>query len=1779
MARELETKGGWTVTKIARVLAVMFIVSLFGTNAAMAQGYPTPRAAGSPADSCTVCPAPLPTYPYSAPIKAFKGRFMDSHRTKDYQQPERTYRARKFQHEPSTQRVYAMYGSTVAAWSETSFFTKLGGPLSGPPATRLNSDGTVAEASERYVAPDSTFYAEKSWIIQVVDGQIRLFDLATDDRGYVYPAYSAFGWGVLRDTGSLVSVKQITNADPIAPPSSPSSIVVAKSGSRYLAVVGWRSGYTVYDVTVPASPTKLYDTANVRNSVGEVAQTTNFSHIAITNSTTGDLRIISGAQLASGSAGITVSPTSGDFEAVGADDEYFWATEGLGPQATSYRIWKIHAATGATQTFTLPVTGGITPLKIEATDGALAVTGKGTGADGVSRTSQVLFYDTKSGAPVEIPVGDWFESFYFAPPAGYAKPEQTYIPVDFSQAVPHINQGKTYLIWSGYGFGDAFEIQAGDSLDIRPATPVSWGTQNPKNPNRTQGPYYGDTVTFTSSYSGQITPNVNWNFGNTGSLGNTTTTPVGTNVPYRYKDLTSAGTIGAVKIVTGTSATDSSINDSENVTLLVPTARILHDPAAAQITAGGAYAGPVVVGDNFYDASDGTVESHFGVWTLNGVTTQSAPTVPVRVDACGANTLSFIARYQQYSGSTAAIPIGANPFDVAISSVSFTAVPFSAKPTISGSNASTLTFSNAGRTSSTAFNTGATWTVQWNLLDSSDAPLGTQPISSVWPVGTVPSFPVSKPIVTGSKVRLTITVDAGAMAAAGCGSFLTATADFPLAPPDPFVSTASCTQPTTLGNCTLSANSLSGRDQTGWTYAWSVTPSIGSLPATRTISPASFPAAGSYSVSVTATNAIDSTTSSPVNLNVAQPPCVPTPANTIYYSYSAGSGTSATFDAKILGTSYSWQDCDTLTWAWGDGTSPTVGNKTNALSVTHTFASNGSFNVSLTVSNSAGASRVYTQAVQVGTVTPPPPPPPPPPPTGCTAPKAGALFVGFSGPQSGCKPGAASPPCNAGETVSFKVETFGYTIQSCDTFTWKFGDGVSGSGQTPSHAYTAAGTYTVELRVSNSAGSTTTTGPVVVSAGVCEAPSNDIKISWVGQGSGCTPINGTTCTPGEPIKFVLSSATNYKLQTCDSVSWDFGDGQTSNSKVTSINHTYTTNGPFLVGIAVSNSSGTVTDAKTLSFVPTAKPVVSIEASSTTGSPGDTLSFTGSVQSAATVTGHLWRVLRVAGGSNQVVRTVSNQGGITHTFDVEGDYKVEYTASNGGGTSDPAIVDVTISNRNQFAFLLPVVAHLNGQNDTKWRTDLQIYNTDPLNAPISLEFEFRGGSTQFTKTLMLSASTKVYEDLLSELVAPFSLDDAGPVIVRGAGASPPQMWTRTYTVDASGIGSYGQLIPAVRLDSAPQSGEAPGSYVVPGLEISSRYRTNLGLVNPSTQSIQATVTVTDDSMLGFPIGQFTIDIAPYALKQLSDLSTRVPEIKNGKPFSVRIATAGNASLVVYGSMIDQVSNDPVYIPGVHESAQAGIEKQLQIVPGAGHFAQGADTWRSDVVVYNADTVPVKFNLSYYDSDGQKVAEAREQALGPGAFTRVEDVLRWPLLDKTPPDSFGMIKVETVGTGIVRYPIVLERTYKDRGAHGTFGQGIPAISPERPNVEVNKPAFIAGVRSDTSFYTNLGLIAVGNTAARVRVSLLDGNSGQVVGTWERIIDGQTAPIAPNASLIATNIIRALSPTATQGTLKIEVLEGGAVWAYASVIAAADPSCGCTLPNHTFDPEYLPAVQSPN
>ncbi|HUF18055.1 MAG TPA: hypothetical protein VMS12_08445, partial [Thermoanaerobaculia bacterium] len=110
--------------------------------------------------------------------------------------------------------------------------------------------------------------------------------------------------------------------------------------------------------------------------------------------------------------------------------------------------------------------------------------------------------------------------------------------------------------------------------------------------------------------------------------------------------------------------------------------------------------------------------------------------------------------------------------------------------------------------------------------------------------------------------------------------------------------------------------------------------------------------------------------------------------------------------------------------------------------------------------------------------------------------------------------------------------------------------------------------------------------------------------------------------------------------------------------------------------------------------------------------------------------------------------------------------------------------------------------------------------------------------------------------------------------------------------------------------------------------------------------------------------------------------------------------------------------------------------------------------------------------------------------------------------------------------------------------------------RPNVKTNQSGYIAGVRSNTAYVTNFGLIATEGPVT-VEVTLLNKLTGAPIGTRQ-------FELTANQSIIQPDILRVLHPSADSGSLKIRVVEGTSVWAYASMKDLL-----------TSDPEYIPAT----
>src|SRR5438309_1275154 len=434
--------------------------------------------------------------------------------------------------------------------------------------------------------------------------------------------------------------------------------------------------------------------------------------------------------------------------------------------------------------------------------------------------------------------------------------------------------------------------------------------------------------------------------------------------------------------------------------------------------------------------------------------------------------------------------------------------------------------------------------------------------------------------------------------------------------------------------------------------------------------------------------------------------------------YSGPEGTAVSFD----GSGSSDPGGSTLTYAWtfGDGTSG-AGAKP-----THTYASFGSYTVSLTVTNAGGtASAPATTTATIANVAP--------------TVNAGAnqtvtqgspasLSVSFSDPGADGpwayavtwadgspqttgsattspitathtyaaagtntvavtvtdKGGAAGsgqltitvtqppPPTAAaggpysgpeGTAVSFDGSGSSDPGGSTLTYAWTFGDGTSGAGVKPTHTYASFGSYTVSLTVTNAGG--TASAPATTTATIANvAPT-------VNAGA------NQTVTQGSPASLSVSfSDPGADGPWAYAVTWGDGSPQTTGSATASpitATHTYAAAGTNTVAVTVTDKGGAAGSGQLTITVTQPPPPTAAAGGPYSGPEGTAVSFDGSGSSdpgGSTLT-YAWTFGDGTSGAGAKP---------THTYTSFGSYTVSLTVTNARGTaSAPATTTATIAN--------------------------------------------------------------------------------------------------------------------------------------------------------------------------------------------------------------------------------------------------------------------------------------------------------------------------------------------------------------------------------------------------------------------------------------------------------------------------------------------------------------------
>lgn len=402
----------------------------------------------------------------------------------------------------------------------------------------------------------------------------------------------------------------------------------------------------------------------------------------------------------------------------------------------------------------------------------------------------------------------------------------------------------------------------------------------------------------------------------------------------------------------------------------------------------------------------------------------------------------------------------------------------------------------------------------------------------------------------------------------------------------------------------------------GTTYQWNLGNGVNSTlfsPST-TYTASNPPAPTTYTITLTITN--PNGQSSTVNKTV-----------TIYANPTVNFSASDTAGCPPFTTSFTnsitWNapGSGTYTWDFGNGATATTANPT------YTYQSPGYYSPTLIATSSVGCSSFATYNNYIHVFTPP--------------------VANYS----------AVPPalCHLPGTVTFTNTSTGTMPFSS---VWDFGDGSgTATGSPVAHAYTTAGSYTINLIVTDAKG--------------CKDTLN------VPGGMNATQLTADFAGPSSACVGALTQFNQASTPLAAHYYWSFGDGGTATGLA--VNHVYTTAGTYDIRMIADNNGCSDTIIKHITINP--KPAIAF-----TFSPANPCPAPVTIQFNNTTTGansYTWSF--GDGGS-------STQASPIYTYNQDGFYNVKLVATTAAGCSDsltkPAYVKI-------YPFLMQITADKTG----------------------------------------------------------------------------------------------------------------------------------------------------------------------------------------------------------------------------------------------------------------------------------------------------------------------------------------------------------------------------------------------------------------------------------------------------------------------------------------------------
>ncbi len=242
----------------------------------------------------------------------------------------------------------------------------------------------------------------------------------------------------------------------------------------------------------------------------------------------------------------------------------------------------------------------------------------------------------------------------------------------------------------------------------------------------------------------------------------------------------------------------------------------------------------------------------------------------------------------------------------------------------------------------------------------------------------------------------------------------------------------------------------------------------------------------------------------------------------------------------------------------------------------------------------------------------------------------------------------------------------------------------------------------------------------------------------------------------------------------------------------------------------------------------------------------------------------------------------------------------------GGAGSPSV-----ENPGGNSWVVPASARADGLGGTVWVTDLVLHN--PGDGPATANLFFLASRTDNRDAAPHRVAVPAGASVrLADVVASlFGRPGATGAILVGADRTLI-VSSRTFNVSASG--TYGQSIPGVPTTAAwDDIGHRPRLVQLAHSPAGDRgFRSNLGAVNLGPSPIALEVGLFSGA--GQQLGTATLTLRPYGHAQLSNAFGPVAAGALDDAFAEVVGATAGARYLVYASVVDNRSGDPVFIPG-------------------------------------------------------------------------------------------------------------------------------------------------------------------------------------------------------------------------------------------------------------------------